>query len=95
MELISIKVKCMTNEDKLERNLDCNCPTKITIEDFDKFVEKQKEYKVPLCNWCKKCEIVRDCGPNYICLECEIRERKSGRPLVFTSPVKDAYFVVQ
>lgn len=57
-------------------------------------VDKPKKYKVPVCNWCEKCEIVRECGPNYICQKCEILERKVGRPLVFTSPVSDAYFLI-
>lgn len=57
--------------------------------------DKPKEYQVPICNWCNECEIVRECGPNYICCDCEKKEREAGRPLVFTSPVKDAYFLIE
>lgn len=53
------------------------------------------KYQVPLCNWCNKSDIVRECGPNYICYDCEMQEREAGRPLVFTSPVRNAYFLIE
>jgi len=58
-------------------------------------MDKPRKYKVPKCNWCKDSEIVRECGPNYICQQCEIKERNAGRPLVFTSPVRNTYFLIE
>ncbi len=72
-------------------------PTEITQEDVDQVVKDilTREVFIPLCGWCKLSSFVREVGPNYICYDCEVKERQAGRPLVFTAPVSDAYFKLE
>jgi len=70
--------------------------TVLKAKDIDNFVNylMNLEYNPPKCSWCKECMYVREVGPNYICPNCEKVELEAGRPLVFTSPVSNAYFEV-
>jgi len=69
-------------------------PTEITSDGLNKFFTKimNEESIFHICNWCESSYLVREVGPNYICPDCEKKEKESGRPLVFISPVRDAYF---
>lgn len=55
--------------------------------------DKPFEHNVPVCNWCEKSEIVRECGPNYICFDCEKKETDAARPVILTSPVRNSFFI--
>jgi hypothetical protein len=70
-------------------------PSEITFEDIETLEKMMKHFTghtFQKCNWCDVSYDVREVGPNYICADCEKEERKAGRFLVFTSPVRDAYF---
>jgi len=71
-------------------------PTEITRKDLEETYDKVMKSAVffPKCNWCNESHFVREVGPNYICPECESAERAAGRPLIFTSPVRNAYFEI-
>lgn len=74
-----------------------NEPNELKLDDVQKFIDKMiyQEIVIHICNWCEVSHYVREVGPNYICPECEIKERAAGRPLVFTSPVRDAFFKIE
>jgi len=73
---------------------ECNWPTELTRKDMEETYDKLMKSTVffPKCNWCNESHFVREVGPNYICPECESKERAAGRPLIFTSPVRGAHF---
>jgi hypothetical protein len=58
-------------------------PTELTQDDIDHFLNHimNQEIKFPKCSWCKDSSYVREVGPNYICPDCEMKEKKEGRPL--------------
>lgn len=69
-------------------------PTELTKEDIDKVIEMSNNFSISIsyCGWCGKENPVRDVCGNLICEKCEKKERKAGRPIVFSTPVKDAYW---
>jgi hypothetical protein len=73
---------------------DLDKPTEITREDIDRITNIINNHilKTINCSWCNDCSWVREVGPNYICQTCEQKERSAGRPLVFSAPVRDAYW---
>lgn len=75
---------------------DSDKPTEITRADIDKVFIKMmtQEIKVNKCSWCGGAVPVREVGLNYICYSCEKAEREAGRPVIFTLPVRDAYFKI-
>jgi hypothetical protein len=52
--------------------------TELTPSDIDKFSDFLFKHVpiYPKCNWCNKSYFIREVGPNYICYDCEIEERK-------------------
>jgi len=75
---------------------ECNWSTELTKKDMEKTYDKLMKSSsfFPKCNWCNESHFVREVGPNYICPDCESTERAAGRPLIFTSPVRDSYFKI-
>lgn len=69
-------------------------PTELTHDSFTKCFIQMLKFEPHRCSWCNESYFVREVGPNYICYECEIKERAANRPLVFTAPVRDAYFKI-
>lgn len=71
-------------------------PTELTQADIHSVVKCLFETKImiPKCSWCENPYYVREVGPNYICYDCEKQERAAGRPLIFTAPLRDVYFVM-
>lgn len=73
-------------------------PTELTKHDIDVFLkrlsESESEIKIIKCTWCNLSQMVREVGPNYICYDCEKKEREAGREIIFTSPIKDTFFVL-
>lgn len=65
-------------------------------KDIEQLMETMSkcEYKFIKCSWCEESYYVREVGANYICPDCEKKERAAGRPLIFTSPVRDTYFFI-
>lgn len=72
-------------------------PTILKWEDVEKaYKNSLEEYRPPkVCNWCEKSYSVREVGPNYICYDCEKKERGAGNSIIFTSPVKNAYWSIK
>jgi hypothetical protein len=71
-----------------------NEPTELTCADVDRVLKRilNSEIFVPKCSWCNESFFVREVGANFICVDCEKKERAAGRSLVLTTPVRGAYW---